>query len=148
MVEEKNIKSDSVKTTKPVQTKAVKTSSLSKLSSLSLVVSAASLGVAGYMFVSTTNDIRNISNVNQTYSTLQGELDKLKTNQNLQKSIASKVETHSNAQRSVIKIIQFQLDILNTQLTTPTKDMYLQMSIASIQSAIDYLILAKRCGII
>ena len=121
MVEEKNIKSDSVKTTKPVQTKAVKTSSLSKLSALSLVVSAASLGVAGYVFVSTKNDIRNISNVNQTYSTLQGELDKLKTNQNLQKSIASKVETQSNAQRSIIKIIQFQLDILNTQIATPTR---------------------------
>jgi hypothetical protein len=143
VVDEKNIKSDSVKTTKPVQTKAVKASSLSKLSALSLVVSAASLGVAGYVFVNTENDIRNISNVNQTYSTLQGELDKLKTDQNLQKSIASKVEAQSNAHKISVKAIQVQLDILNTQIATPTKDMYLQMSISNIQSAIDYLILAK-----
>ena len=39
--------------------------------------------------------------------------------------------------------MQAQLDALNAQIATPTQDMSLQMSVANIQSAIDYLIFAK-----
>ena len=39
--------------------------------------------------------------------------------------------------------MQTQLDALNTQIATPTKDMYCQMNVLNIQSAIDYLILIK-----
>ena len=144
MAEENNIKTETVKSTKPTQVKKVKsTSSFSKLSALSLILSAVSLGVAGYMFVNSENEAKNVSNANQAYSSLQSELNKLKTNQSQNKGILDDVSTQNDAQKESVKAMQAQLNALNTQIATPTKDMYLQMSIANIQSAIDYLILAK-----
>ena len=144
MAEEKNIKSDATKIIKPTQVKSIKTtSSFSKLSALSLVVSAVSLGIVSFVFVNSESEARNVSNANQTYSTLQSELDRLKADQSQQKGILSDVSTQSDAQKEGIKAVQVQLDTLNAQIATPTKDMYLQMSVSNIQSAIDYLILAK-----
>ena len=61
MAEEKNIKSEATKTTKPIRDKTAKsTSSFSKLSALSLVASAVALGVAGYVFVNSENEAKNI----------------------------------------------------------------------------------------
>jgi hypothetical protein len=144
MAEEKNFKSEATKTTKPIRDKTAKsTSSFSKLSALSLVASAVALGVAGYVFVNSENEAKNISNANQTYSAIQSELYKLKADQSQQKGVLSDVSTQVDAQKEGVKEVQAQLDALNTQIATPTQDMYLQMSVANIQSAIDYLILAK-----
>ena len=144
MEEKKNIKSEAVKTTKPTRAKTDKpTSSFSKLSALSLAVSAVALGGAGFVFVNSENEARNVSHANQTYSTMQSELDKLKADQSQQKNILDDVSSQSDAQKEGVKAVQAQLDALNAQIATPTQDMYLQMSVANIQSAIDYLILAK-----
>jgi hypothetical protein len=144
MAEEKNIKSEASKTTKPIRDKTAKsTSSFSKLSAFSLVASAVALGVAGYVFVNSENEAKNILNANQTYSAIQSELYKLKADQSQQKGVLSDVSTQVDAQKEGVKAVQAQLDALNAQIATPTQDMYLQMSVANIQSAIDYLILAK-----
>ncbi len=144
MAEEKNIKSEATKTTKPIRDKTAKsTSSFSKLSALSLVASAVALGVAGYVFVNSENEAKNISNANQTYSAIQSELYKLKADQSQQKGVLSDVSTQVDAQKEGVKAVQAQLDALNAQIATPTQDMSLQMSVANIQSAIDYLIFAK-----
>ena len=144
MAEEKNIKSEAAKATKPIRDNSVKpTSSFSKLSALSLVVSAVALGGVGFVFVNSENEARNISNANQIYSAMQNELDKLKADQSQQKNISDDVSTQVDAQKESVKAVQAQLDSLNAQIAIPTKDMYLQMSVANIQSAIDYLILAK-----
>jgi len=143
-MKEDNIKSEALNTTKPTQIKKIdKRSSFSKLSALSLVVSAVALGVAGFVFVNSKNEANNVLNANQTYDTMQTELDKLKSYQSQQKSILNDVSTQSDAQKEGVKALQAQLDALNAQITTPTHDMYLQVSISNIQSAINYLILAK-----
>ncbi len=136
MAEEKNIKSEATKVTNP-------TSPFSKLSALSLIVSAVSLGLAGFVFINSENEAKNISKTNQTYTTMQSEIDKLKENQSQQKGILDEVSMQSDAQKEGVKVLQAQLDTLNAQVATPTRDIYLQMSVANIQSALDYLILAK-----
>ena len=144
MIEEKNIKSEATKTIKPKSVEAVKvTSPFSKLSALSLVVSAVSLGIVGFVFVNSENEAKNVSKVNQTYSILHNELNKLKVDQSQQKEILNDVSIQAGAQKESIKAVKAQQDALNAQIAIPTKDIYLQMSVANIQSAIDYLILAK-----
>lgn len=130
---EENIKSETPKATQPI----------SKLGLLSLVVSAVALGGVGYMFVNTNNETKNTSKLNQAYDDIQNELAKLKTNQVHQQSLLGDVRAQDKTQKQSAKVMQSQLDSLNAQIATPVKDMYLQLSIANIQSAIDYLILAK-----
>lgn len=60
-----------------------------------------------------------------------------------QKNISNDLSTQNDALTQSVKALQSQLITINNQIAVPAKDLYVQMSIINIQSAINYLILAK-----
>ncbi|WP_150466982.1 hypothetical protein [Francisella sp. SYW-9] len=118
--------------------------SKSSLSKFSIVISLVAIGMAGYVTADSVIKHKNKTNdTNQQYSSLEKLLNKLKQAQNDQNGIINDLSSQNDSQQNSIKAIQSQLTTVNSQLETPAKDLYMQMSIINIQSAIDYLILAK-----
>ncbi|QIW10602.1 hypothetical protein [Francisella sp. LA112445] len=142
--ENSNQKSSDVKsaTVQKNTTKVKKSKSI--LPKLSIVISLVAIGMAGYVIAdSVIKDKNNTNSENQQYSSLERQLNKLKQDQSNQNGIINDLSSQNDSQQNSIKAIQSQLTTVNSQLETPAKDLYMQMSIINIQSAIDYLILAK-----
>ncbi|API87232.1 hypothetical protein [Francisella uliginis] len=118
-------------------------SSKAVISKLSFVVSLVAVGMAGYVTIDSVIKSKNANNEAHQYTVLEKQLAKLKQTQSDQDAILNDVSSQNDSQQNSIKAIQSQLSTVNSQLATPAKDLYMQMSIINIQSAIDYLILAK-----
>ncbi|MED7818517.1 MULTISPECIES: hypothetical protein [unclassified Francisella] len=113
------------------------------VSKLGFVLSLVAIGMAGYVTVDSIIKSKRIDNENYQYTALEKQINKLKEDQRNQDAILNDIGNQSDSQRDSIKAVQTQLSLVNSQLSTPAKDLYMQMSIINIQSAIDYLILAK-----
>ncbi|ASG68080.1 hypothetical protein CDV26_06490 [Francisella halioticida] len=118
-------------------------SSRTIISKFSLVVSLVAMGMAGYVTVNSIVRSKSTNNETYQYTILQKQLTRIKQAQSDQMTILDDVSSQKDSQQNSIKAIQSQLSIVNSQLAAPTKDLYMQMGITNIQSAIDYLILAK-----
>ncbi|QIV94217.1 hypothetical protein [Allofrancisella frigidaquae] len=113
------------------------------ISKLSLVGSLIAIGLTGYMLVNSTIESKKSQQIDQFYEKLQSQVNQLKATQSSQIKSIEQEGFLAQAQQSNLRAIQGQLEALNNQIATPTKDIYMQMSIINIQSAIDYLTLAK-----
>ncbi|MBK2027916.1 hypothetical protein IB642_02910 [Allofrancisella guangzhouensis] len=113
------------------------------IAKFSLLGSLVAIGLSGYVIVNLTLESKKSQQINQAYGKLQTQVDQLKAIQASQIKFIEQGSFLAQAQQSSLKAVQSQLEILNNQIATPTKDLYMQMSIINIQSAIDYLTLAK-----
>lgn len=114
-----------------------------KLVPLSLLASIVAIVTSGYLAVQINSDAKKLSDANKNYNTLESNVASLKDNLREQQSIVGDIGRQNDAQNSGIKAIQSRIDTIDAQNITPTKELYLQMSITNIQTAIDYFILAK-----
>lgn len=112
-------------------------------SKLSLVISLAAIGVTGYIVATNSELAKNSANSDSQYTQLIKQVEQLKQDQQDQNSIMKDVGSQSDSQTNSIKALQSQLNAMNSQIATPAKDLYMQVNVANIQSAIDYLTLAK-----
>ncbi|MED7788470.1 hypothetical protein [Francisella sp. 19X1-34] len=136
--------SDAKKTTVEKNVNKEKKSKSAILPKFSIIISLVAIGMAGYVVTdSIVKHKGDINNKNQQYLTLEKQLNKLKQTQSDQSGILNDLSSQNDSQQNSIKAIQSQLTTVNNQLEIPTKDLYMQMSIINIQSAIDYLVLAK-----
>ncbi|AIT10051.1 membrane protein [Candidatus Francisella endociliophora] len=117
------------------------------VSKLSLVISLAAVGLAGYAVTNDSTFLKDNTKDDKQYALLEKQIEKLKLNQDEQKGILDDVSAQSDSQTNSIKAIQSQVSTVSSQVSTPAKDIYLQMGVANIQSAIDYLTLAKDVAI-
>lgn len=113
------------------------------ISKFGFVMSIAALGLSGYVVVNSQLQVQKNVDNNKTYSALENQVSKFKQYQDEQKSVLDDVSSQNDAQTDSIKALQSQITSINSQIATPTKDLYMQMNIANLQSAIDYLVLAK-----
>ncbi|MBK2096202.1 hypothetical protein [Francisella adeliensis] len=114
-----------------------------KLIPLSLVISIVAIVTSGYLALQINDDAKKLSDANQTYNTLESNITSLKDKLREQQSLVSDIAKQNDAQNAGIKTVETRVDMLGAQRATPTKELYLQISIANIQAAIDYFILAK-----
>ncbi|NDU12525.1 hypothetical protein FWH90_05115, partial [Francisella tularensis subsp. holarctica] len=110
---------------------------------ITLAVSIAALGLSSYALVNSISQTRNSNTNFQTYTAFDKQLKAIKSNQDQQKNISNDLSTQNDALTQSVKALQSQLITINNQIAVPAKDLYVQMSIINIQSAINYLILAK-----
>ncbi|APC91156.1 MULTISPECIES: hypothetical protein [Francisella] len=110
---------------------------------ITLVISIVAIGLSSYVLINSISQIKN-SNANlQAYTAFDKQLKAIKSTQDQQKSISDVLSAQNDALTQHIKALQSQLTTINNQMTLPAKDLYMQMSVINIQSAINYLILAK-----
>lgn len=113
------------------------------LTTLSLVISVSAISLAGYVLMNSQKESKSIDSNSQAYGVLEKQFEKLSSEQSEQKSILNNINSQNNYQNGSIKAMQSQVTSINSQIATPTKDLYMQVSVANIQSAIDYLIMTK-----
>ncbi|APD50881.1 hypothetical protein [Francisella hispaniensis] len=118
-------------------------SSIGVFAKINLVVSIAALGLSSYVLVNAISQAKNSNTNFQVYTAFDKQLKAIKSNQDQQKNIANDLSAQNDALTQSVKALQSQLITINNQIATPAKDLYMQMSVINIQSAINYLILAK-----
>ncbi|WP_150465757.1 hypothetical protein [Francisella sp. SYW-2] len=122
-------------------------SSFNILSKISMVVSLVALGLASYSVIDFERSDNKLGANDQALASLQNQLESLKSLQTEQKEAINDLGEQNDFLTQNIKATQSQVTTLGNQVAVPTKDLYLQMSIVNIQSAINYLVLAKDVAV-
>ncbi|MFV9924717.1 MAG: hypothetical protein AB8U93_03245 [Francisella endosymbiont of Hyalomma scupense] len=118
-------------------------SSIEAFAKITLVISIAAVCLSSYALINSISQAKN-SNANiQAYIALDKQLKAIKSTQDQQKNISDDLSAQNDALTQSVKALQSQLITINNQMAIPAKDLYMQMSVINIQSAINYLILAK-----
>lgn len=116
--------------------------------SLSLIISLTALAGSAFTYLSfkNTNLIQD-QGIGQEIKINSSKIEDLQKGLEVMESSRSQVIASLNdqnqAQSQSIAALQKQIEYLNAQVTSPTRDVYTDLSIINIQSAIDYLTLAK-----
>lgn len=116
-------------------------------SKASIVVSLVALGLASYSVIDFERGDNKLGANDQALASLQNQLESLKSIQAEQKETIKDLGAQNDFLTESLKATQSQITTLGNQVAVPTKDLYLQMSIVNIQSAINYLVLAKDVAI-
>ncbi|MEY8713713.1 hypothetical protein AB9G26_00315 [Francisella philomiragia] len=116
-------------------------------SKASIVVSLVALGLASYSVIDFERGDNKLGANDQALTILQNQLESLKSIQAEQKETIKDLGAQNDFLTESLKATQSQITTLGNQVAVPTKDLYLQMSIVNIQSAINYLVLAKDVAI-
>ncbi len=125
-------------------TPAVKTKKqTNSLSKISILISASAIVISGYMFFLTQEKSNEIKNNTASYNNVIGQLNSLNSQLNSNDHLLRSLDSQTMSQTSSVKSLQSQINNIGMQVNVPTKDLYKQISIANIQSAISYFVLAK-----
>ncbi|ALB01395.1 membrane protein [Francisella persica ATCC VR-331] len=118
-------------------------SSIGAFAKITLVISIVALAMSSYALINSISQSKN-SNANfQAYTALDKQFKAIKSTQDQQKNISDDLNAQNDTLTQSVKALQLQLTTINNQMAIPAKDFYMQMSVINIQSAINYLILAK-----
>ena len=125
-------------------TPVVKTKkSINILSKISMLVSLSAVGISGYILYLAQESSNDIKNNTASYNNVISQLDSLNSQQINNNQLLRSLDSQTMSQDSSVKSLQSQINNLGMQVNVPTKDLYKQISIANIQSAISYFVLAK-----